>query len=78
MTTIETIARDHYLPEKRARRRATTVEGYESSIRLHVLPAFGSMEIAEITRDAVQSWVDSIHDAGAAQSVDFSLFVLYV
>ena len=36
------------------------------------------MEIAEITRDAVQSWVISIHDAGAAQSVDFSLFVLYV
>ena len=67
MTTIETIARDHYLPEKRARRRATTVEGYESSIRLHVLPAFGSMEIAEITRDAVQAWVDSIHGAGAAE-----------
>ena len=54
MTTIETIARDHYLPEKRARRRATTVEGYESSIRLHVLPAFGSMEIAEITRGAAR------------------------
>ena len=36
------------------------------------------MEIAEITRDAVQSRADSVHDAGAARSVDFSLFVLYV
>ncbi len=67
MLAINAIALDHYLPEKRARRRATTVEGYESSINLHVLPAFGHMEIADVTRDAVQTWVDSMPSAGAAE-----------
>lgn len=67
MLTIETIANDHYLPEKRARRRATTVEGYESSINLHVLPSFGDLEIADVTREAVQEWVDSMPSAGSAE-----------
>ena len=36
--TIGQIALEHYLPAKRSRLRTNTVDGYESSIRLHVLP----------------------------------------
>lgn len=58
--TIGQIAVRHYLPEKRRRKRTHTVDGYESSIRRHVLPRWGGMRIADITRDAVQDWVDEI------------------
>jgi hypothetical protein len=58
--TIDQIATEHYLPEKRRRRRTNTVDGYESSIRLYVLPAWGAMTISEITKDAVQEWVDGL------------------
>lgn len=39
--TIAEIALDHYLPAKRQRRRTNTVDGYESSIRLYVVPRWG-------------------------------------
>lgn len=61
--TIRKIAVDHYLPEKARRRRANTVAGYESSLNLYVLPRWGDMAIGDITRDAVQGWVDSIAPA---------------
>lgn len=38
---LKEIAYSHYMPEKRARRRANTCEGYESALRLHVVPRFG-------------------------------------
>lgn len=57
---IETIAREHYLPEKTKRRRANTVAGYESSIELHVLPRFGRFEIDEIEPEDIQDWVDEL------------------
>ena len=44
--TIDQIAIEHYLPEKRRRRRTNTVDGYESSIRLYVLPAWGAMTVS--------------------------------
>lgn len=36
--TLEEIVRDHYLPAISKRRRANTVNGYVSSLELHVLP----------------------------------------
>lgn len=65
--TIASIAESHYLPEKRSRRRTTTVEGYESALKLHVLPKFGGVPISEVTRDAIQEWVDSFELPGAAE-----------
>lgn len=63
--TISEITCDHYLPEKRHRRRANTVEGYESSLNLHVLPKWGALAIAQIDPDAVQGWVDELaHEIG--------------
>lgn len=46
--TIAEIAFEHYLPAKRQRRRTNTVDGYESSIRLYVVPRWGDMAIADI------------------------------
>ena len=65
--TIEQIASSHYLPEKRVTRRANTVEGYESSINLHVLPRWGTLTITEIRRDDIQSWVREFEKPGAAK-----------
>ena len=39
--TFEEIVRDHYLPAISKRRRANTVNGYVSSLELHVLPRWG-------------------------------------
>lgn len=57
---IGEIALNHYLPAKRQRRRTNTVDGYESSIRLHVLPRWEGLSIPEIGPDDVQAWVDEL------------------
>lgn len=62
---IAEIVNGHYLPEKWARRRANTVEGYESALRCHVLPRWGAFEIGDIDRDDLQAWVDSFEKPGA-------------
>lgn len=58
--SITAISKDHYLPDKRKRRRTNTVDGYESSIALYVIPEWGAMAITDITRDGVQDWVDEL------------------
>lgn len=58
--TIAQIATDHYLPEMRKRRRTDTVDGYESSISLYVIPEWGEMTIEQIGRDSVQEWVEEL------------------
>lgn len=63
--TIGHIAREHYLPEKRKRRQANTVYGYESSINRHVAPRWDGLAIAEITHDDVQDWVDELAQTDA-------------
>lgn len=56
-----------YLEEKEQRRRASTVDGYRSSINLYILPEFGDSEIETIEPEAIQSWVDSFGKPGAAE-----------
>ena len=46
-----------YIAEKRRVRRESTVEGYESALRLHVLPRWGACGIDEIDPDDLQAWV---------------------
>lgn len=55
-----------YLEEKEQRRRATTVDGYRSSIDLYVLPEFGNLDIEYIEPEHIQAWVDGFKKAGAA------------
>lgn len=64
---ITDIYEDHYLPEKSKKRRASTVAGYDSSVRLHVLPRWGACEIEEIDPDELQDWIDGFKLPGAAQ-----------
>ena len=64
--TIAEIA-DLYLTDKRRTRRESTVEGYESALRLHVLPRWGSMAVEEIEPDAIQDWVALFDLPGASE-----------
>lgn len=72
--TIREIALNHYLPEKRARRRATTVYGYESAINLHILSKWGNMTVPEITRRDVQEWMDTFADNPGGGEKAFKTF----
>lgn len=56
-----------YLAEKEQRRRASTVDGYRSSINLYILPTFGNQEIETIEPEAIQAWVDEFKKPGAAE-----------
>ena len=38
--------------------------GYESAIRLHILPAFGSVDVSKLTHDDVQRQVNAWRDGG--------------
>lgn len=64
---IKNIYEQHYLPEKKQKRAASTVAGYDSSIRLYVLPRWGECEIEDICPDDLQEWVDSFEQAGAGE-----------
>ena len=56
-----------YMADKRKRLRATTLEGYESAIRCHLMPIWGKREIETITFEEMQEWVDSFALPGAAE-----------
>ena len=49
-----------WLATKQATKRATTAARYESHLRLHVLPTFGPMPVAAITRHDVQGWINTL------------------
>ena len=55
-----------YMTDRAKRLRATTLEGYESAIRKHIAPAWTGRDVESITHEELQSWVDSIPTAGAA------------
>lgn len=59
-------AAEMYMSDRSKRLRATTLEGYESAIRKHIAPAWKGREVESITHEELQSWVDSIPTAGAA------------
>lgn len=56
-----------YMADKCKRLRATTLEGYRSAIRCHLMPMWGKREIETITFEEVQDWVDSFTLPGAAE-----------
>lgn len=63
---LQTVYFDHYRPAKAATRRESTVVGYDSAIRLRILPAIGERDITEISPKDVQAMVDAIERPGAA------------
>ena len=56
-----------YMADKSKRLRATTLEGYASAIARHLLPAWAGRDVESITHEELQTWVDSISTAGAAE-----------
>lgn len=56
-----------YMADKGKRLRATTLEGYRSAIRCHLMPMWGGREIESISFEEVQDWVDSFTLPGAAE-----------
>lgn len=56
-----------YMADKQKRLRATTLEGYRSAIRCHLMPQWGEREIETIAFEEVQDWVDSFDFPGAAE-----------
>lgn len=56
-----------YMADKGKRLRATTLEGYRSAIRCHLMPMWGKREIESISFEEVQDWVDGFDLPGAAE-----------
>lgn len=56
-----------YMDDKKKRLRATTLDGYRSAIRCHLMPKWGKREIESISFEDVQDWVDSFDMPGAAE-----------
>lgn len=60
-------AAEMYMADKSRRLRATTLEGYESAIRAHLLPAWAGRDLESIGHEELQAWVDGFELAGAAE-----------
>jgi hypothetical protein len=47
-----------YLAHKEADRRLkpTTLRDYRSTVKFHLLPAFGALPVEDITTDMVETW----------------------
>jgi integrase len=56
--------------------RASTLERYESHLRIHVLPRFGRMRLSEISRVDVRAWALSLKQQGMAGSSVCSIVAL--
>ena len=55
------------MSDKAKRLRGTTLEGYESALRCHLLPMWGTRHVEEITFEELQAWVDGFEKPGAAE-----------
>ena len=56
-----------YMESKSKKLRQTTLDGYVSGLRCHVLPEWGGRELGSIRRREVQEWVDGFELPGAAE-----------
>ena len=60
-------AANAYMQDKRKRLRRNTLEGYESTMKRHLMPRWNGIELESITPESIQEWVDSFDKAGAAE-----------
>ena len=65
--TVKTYAEDHYIPEFVNKLKPGTRRGYLQILKAHVFPAFGSMEIDQVTRRDVQLLINRLHDSGRSR-----------
>lgn len=73
---IAEIYEQHYYPEQAKECRANTIEGYDSSVRLHVLPRWGACVRRRLAAEAYELAVHAVRvghrlgDAAAPYDVD--------
>jgi integrase len=55
-----------YLPRRMANGRLAeeTMEGYETSARLHITPRLGGVNLSDLTTTAIENWLDELEDDG--------------
>jgi integrase len=63
--TFGTVAA-RWLATKQATKRPSTADLYATELRCHVLPAFSSVPLPDITRRDVQEWVNTLAASGLA------------
>lgn len=56
-----------YIEHDRAR-KPSTISGYQTILRAHLLPTFGEMPIEEITTEMIETWLASIDRAPATRA----------
>lgn len=52
----------------KSHRKPKTFAGYESLLRVHVLPAFGQQELRQIRTNAVEQWLARLQESGLSSS----------
>lgn len=55
--------------DARARTQPTTLQDYEVTVRVHLLPAFGSLKIGKLTTPRVQGWLVRYGEEGHGRRV---------
>lgn len=63
---LDQFVNDSFWPYCKKLRRSTVV-GYESAYRCHIQPRFGSIELEQITVEAIEIWLASFEKTGAAK-----------
>ena len=55
-----------YLPRRVANGRLAeeTMDGYESSVRLHITPHIGAVNLTDLTATVLEDWLDELDDDG--------------
>ncbi|ANE22438.1 hypothetical protein AAY81_04100 [Denitrobacterium detoxificans] len=65
--TVEEYAEGVYLPAKALEVRATTLVGYRGRLRNHVYPAFGQVELSQVTPQAIRRWLGGFERPATAE-----------
>jgi len=65
--TVKAYIEDHYIPEFVNKRKPGTRRGYLQILKAHVLPAFGAMEVDQVTRRDVQLLINRLHGQSKAR-----------
>lgn len=67
----------HLYVEQKIALRARTLDKYESALRTHLLPTFGSARLGAIARNEVQSWIIRLRREGYAPETIRGLYTLF-
>lgn len=60
--TVKSYLVDTWLPWQRARVRERTGDGYESKVRLYIVPTLGREKLADLDAYALDKWLDRLRD----------------